>query len=214
MEIGKADMRYWYDFEFVERGPDYPVQPLSLGMVDESGREYYRQYIDNLYAGLSHSWVRENVLPKFQHMKLVGDKLTVCGSGKHDDERCVAEGWKGEECPWLTSGESALDLSLFLGTGKNDKPEFWGYYADYDHVCYAQLFGTMVSLPKGFPMWTRDIKQLAWMLGDPKLPEQGKSEHNALDDARWNKLAWQFLKTQALALTDEEASAVFEKMFL
>ena len=73
------------------------------------------------------------------------------------------------------------------------KPELWGYYSAYDHVVFCQLFGTMMNLPKGYPMYTRDIKQWCDQLGNPKLPEQGKGEHHALADARWNKLAWEFL---------------------
>ncbi len=73
------------------------------------------------------------------------------------------------------------------------KPELWGYYSAYDHVAFCQLFGTMMDLPKGFPMYTRDIKQLCDALGNPRLPEQGKNEHNALADAKWNKLAWVYL---------------------
>lgn len=76
------------------------------------------------------------------------------------------------------------------------EPELWGYYADYDWVVLCQLYGTMMDLPKGWPMYCRDIKQLCDDLGNPQLPEQGKSEHNALADARWNKLAWEFLKTK------------------
>lgn len=74
-----------------------------------------------------------------------------------------------------------------------EKPEFWAYYADYDWVVLCQLYGTMMNLPKGWPMYCRDIKQLCDSLGNPKLPEQGKGEHHALDDARWNKKAWEFL---------------------
>ncbi len=73
------------------------------------------------------------------------------------------------------------------------KPEFWGYYADYDWVIFCQLFGTMMDLPKGWPMYCRDIKQLCDALGNPRLPEQTSTEHNALADARWNKEAWEFL---------------------
>lgn len=83
----------------------------------------------------------------------------------------------------------ARDLQDFVG----EKPEFWGYYADYDWVVLCQLFGTMMDLPKGWPMYCRDLKQLCDSLGNPKLPEQGKDEHHALGDARWNKLAYEFL---------------------
>jgi hypothetical protein len=53
-------------------------------------------------------------------------------------------------------------------------------YADYDWVVLCQLFGAMVDLPKGWPMYCRDIKQWADELGNPQLPEQGKGEHHAL----------------------------------
>jgi hypothetical protein len=76
----------------------------------------------------------------------------------------------------------------------SEKPEFWGYYADYDHVILSQLFGTMMDLPNGFPMYTRDIKQWCDQLGNPKLPKQEGTVHHALGDAHWNQQAWEFLK--------------------
>ena len=51
----------------------------------------------------------------------------------------------------------------------------------------------MLDLPKGMPMYTRDIKQLCDQIGNPKLPQTGKDEHDALSDARWNLTAWRFL---------------------
>lgn len=78
-------------------------------------------------------------------------------------------------------------------TGRDPKPEFWGYYSDYDWVVFCQIFGTMMDLPKGFPMYCRDIKQFCDDKGNPNLPEQGKGEHNALADARWNKVAYDYL---------------------
>lgn len=73
------------------------------------------------------------------------------------------------------------------------RPEFWGYYADYDWVVFCQMFGAMINLPQGWPMYCRDLKQWADELGNPKLPEQTATEHNALNDARWNKTVWEFL---------------------
>jgi hypothetical protein len=84
----------------------------------------------------------------------------------------------------------ALMIRQFVG---EDKPQFWGYYADYDWVVFCQTFGAMIDLPKGWPMYCRDIKQLCDDLGNPELPKQGKGEHNALADARWNKVAHEFL---------------------
>lgn len=92
----------------------------------------------------------------------------------------------------ITRLRIAAAIRRFAG----DKPEFWAYYADYDWVVLCQLFGKMIDLPKGWPMYCRDIKQLCDSLGNPRLPEQGKGEHHALADARWNKQAYEFLTQQ------------------
>lgn len=100
-----------------------------------------------------------------------------------------------------------------------NQPEFYGYYADYDWV----VFGTMIDLPKGFPMYCHDLKQTLdeklstvsnsdfftkfhvekEMTLNEKLVEikkhrlypQQLHEHNALDDAKWNFELYKFLKT-------------------
>lgn len=83
----------------------------------------------------------------------------------------------------------ADDLIRFFG----EKPEVWAYYADYDWVALCQLYGRMIDLPKGWPMFCRDVKQLADSKGNPKLPEQASAEHDALADARWARDAWNYL---------------------
>jgi hypothetical protein len=94
--------------------------------------------------------------------------------------------------------EIAADLIEFMG----EKPEIWAYYADYDWVVLCQLYGTMMDLPKGWPMYCRDVKQLCDGVGNPKLPEKNQ-EHNALFDAVWTKQAWEFLQTSSA--TEEDA---------
>lgn len=84
----------------------------------------------------------------------------------------------------------ALQVLNFIGT---NKPEIWAYYADYDWVTLCQLFGTMMDLPKSWPMYCRDIKQFCDSIGNPELPMKNNNEHNALADAKWNKAAWEFL---------------------
>lgn len=89
----------------------------------------------------------------------------------------------------IERSEIAAHLIEFMG----DSPEIWAYYADYDWVALCQLFGTKMDLPKGWPMYCRDLKQWADMLGNPKLPEQDGAEHCALHDALWTKGAWYWL---------------------
>lgn len=81
--------------------------------------------------------------------------------------------------------------------GDRPKPEIWTYYGSYDWIVFCQLFGTMMDLPKGVPMYTMDLKQWCKQLGDPELPAQGKGEHSAILDARWNRDVWHFLDNYA-----------------
>ena len=97
------------------------------------------------------------------------------------------------DASWVSRSSIKDAVRSFAG---ND-PEFWAYYADYDWVVLCQLYGTMMDLPKGWPMYCRDVQQLCDMLGGPELPKHGNDEHNALADARWTKTAWEYLQTSA-----------------
>lgn len=87
----------------------------------------------------------------------------------------------------ISCHEIATRVLQFIGDAS--KPEFWAYYADYDWVVFCQLFGRMVDLPKHFPMYCNDLKQLYNLIPEAKFPMQRGKPHNALDDARWDKLA-------------------------
>jgi hypothetical protein len=76
------------------------------------------------------------------------------------------------------------------------RPEFWGYYADYDWVVFCWLYGTMMELPKDYPMFCRDLKQYMderdWARED--LPSQEDlTQHSAIGDARWIRKAARFM---------------------
>lgn len=107
---------------------------------------------------------------------------------------------------------------------KKNKPEIWSYYGAYDYVVFCQLmcsrpkkvknifqylshlfkkeaqsYNPMVeAYPKFLPYYFREIKQLCDHLGNPRLPEQKEGHHNALEDARWNKQAYELLQTLKL----------------
>ncbi len=95
--------------------------------------------------------------------------------------------------PPMSLWSIAESVKLFVG---DDKPEFWGYYADYDWVVFCQMFGTMLDLPEGWPMYCRDLKQRADEMY-LRIPQQTEGEHNALNDARWNKFAYELLMRNA-----------------
>ena len=81
-------------------------------------------------------------------------------------------------------------MAAWIRSFAGDNPEFWAYYGAYDWVCLCQLFGPMINLPKGWPMYARDLKQLVDMLGNPRLPKQLTAEHHAINDAMLVKEAW------------------------
>lgn len=91
---------------------------------------------------------------------------------------------------WMTRAQIRDGILAFLG---KDKPTFWAYFADYDWVAFCQLFGRMVDLPRQMPQFCMDLKQLAVMKGNPRLPPQREGNHNALADARWNRDIHHFL---------------------
>ena len=210
--------RYFYDTEFIEDGQT--IDLISIGIVCEDGRELYLQSVE-FEPKKANQWVQEHVL----------SSLTVCphlsencrGLYAHEQGQCTfeksARGITGfsslkmtgyltgvyEDCPWRTREQIKNEILAFMDVAKYGKPELWAYYADYDHVAFCQLFGTMMDLPKGFPMYTQDIKQFCDMTGNPRLPDQGKGEHNALADARWNNQAWDFLYSRAQELNDHVA---------
>lgn len=183
-------MRVFFDSEFMEDGRK--IEMLSIGMVREDGQEYYAV---NAHANLieANEWVQANVIPHLptkerkpmDWAKVYVDAWQVCDKLIDTDHPDVKK-----------PDQIASEIVRFVG----DKPEFWGYYADYDWVLLCQLYGRMVDLPPGWPMYCLDIKQFAWMMGDPKLPDHDLnlgSEHHALSDSRWNWHAWHFLDAYA-----------------
>lgn len=95
----------------------------------------------------------------------------------------------GETFPRQDVALHLIDFTMVDGRA----PEFWAYYGDYDWVVLCQLYGTMMDLPTGWPMFCMDLKQLAVSLGDPELPAQTSTEHHALADARWNRDIYDWL---------------------
>ncbi len=170
-------MRIFYDCEFIEDGKT--IDLISIGMVAEDERMYYAQNAD-CDLTRANKWVRENVFPSLLGLSI--------------DKGEPVKDWTSGD--WKPKSDIAADLVRFCDPEKYGKPEFWGYYSAYDHVALCQLFGTMINLPRDWPMYTNDLKQWAHMLGDPELPTQ-EDEHHALADARWNKKVWSVLSACA-----------------
>lgn len=151
------------------------------------------------YIGVEEHILQENHEKTFSYWSL---KMLLGEFGKSNKE--IAN-----EIKEFTSEEQTIqavfDKSVDLPVKYH--PKFYAYYADYDWVVFCWLFGTMMNLPKGFPMYCIDLKQImdekelilknilkAPFNENKDYPTQ-ENEHNALDDARWNKKLHEFLKS-------------------
>lgn len=170
--------RFYYDTEFHERGPEFPIDLISIGAISEYGQSYYAVNAEfDFEAAQENSWLDENVLrfipTDMGRLDLSHPKVKPRSEIKADLER------------------------LFEPKIVLDKTELWAYYADYDHVLLSQIFGRMIDLPDYIPMYTRDIKQEVDRLGiDPKsLPVISPHlEHHALNDAIHDMTTHYFVK--------------------
>lgn len=177
--------RIYYDTEFLERGAGYPIELISIGMVRDDGTELYAVSNEfDQHAVRTHAFLGQHVWPDLPLVQAPPD--TRGGSWSrldfdHPDVRPRAQ--------------IARMVHEFVRTTAN--PELWAYYAAYDHVVLAQLFGRMVDLPGDIPMFTCDLKQEAARMGDPPLPEQESGAHNALADARHLKVMAEHLTARA-----------------
>ena len=188
-------MRYFLDTEFIEDGKT--IDLISIGLVADDPAETRTLYLQNLECDFSKGsdWVWRNVYPHLQHFNMSG-RRDCTPRGQTRDSGLYKEIFSGCEdpgCCWATKREISKAVVEFCNMEKYGKPEFWGYFADYDWVAFCQLFGPMVALPKGFPMYCRDLKQWADYLGNVRIPKPEAQIHHALADARWIKSGYEFL---------------------
>ncbi len=226
-------MKYFIDTEFIE-GFHKPlfgkkrhfIDLISIGIVAEDGRTYYA--VSNEFNPKdADDWVRENVIDKIE-AQLFQQQPTFAKShfnfslkellkqyGKPNKQIAteVEKFCKPNETRANNAGVDAIIGNI------DPNIEFYGYYADYDWVLFCSLFGRMIDLPKGFPMYCRDLKQmfdeklfsksfeskntitigatlderLNYIKLSPLYPKQ-QNEHNALDDAKWNFELYKFIQ--------------------
>jgi hypothetical protein len=156
-------VRYFYDCEFIEDG--HTIDLVSIGVVDESGREFYAVSTE-FDANKAGSWVRQHVLPQLP---------------------------PPSEQTWKSRSNIRDDLYEFL-TSRSGDIELWAWYAAYDHVALAQLWGPMPTLPRRVPKFTRDLRQRWEDVGKPKLPGAPDNAHDALADAKHNLERWKVIE--------------------
>ena len=175
---------------------DYVILPIFKELMVRDGREV------NSVTHLTEFWFydTEELIQKYGKTKseIAKEIRNFVMAGKYD------------------SGEQVILGDFF--PNDNTNPEFYAYFADYDWVAFCWIFGNMLKLPAGFPYYCKDLKQdldkyvmdnkaridknggrslpfkeaLEFIKAGKNYPKQG-NEHNALEDARWNKDLFTFL---------------------
>ena len=170
-------MKFFLDTEFWDRGPDYPLQVVSLALVAENGTSLYLANADfdwnsgELAADVSGQWLLANVRPNIHAASFL----------------------------LLSRDEFPGIISDFVGRllREGEPAEFYGWYSAYDWVVLCQLFGGMVNLPKAFAQFCYDLRMVVEMVGLENLPPQ-QDVLCPLLDALWIRQLWRTLTTDAL----------------
>lgn len=170
-------------------------------------------------------WIRENVLrpiyielltKKYKKLKPYGLVPEQNFTYKNLKKLIEQFGKSNEEIAKSIKEFTFVEEVFSERTYKNDFPvlpiQFYAYYADYDWVVFCWLFGKMIDLPNGFPMYCKDLKQIldekqqhlinqygniteVQIKDFDSYPIQEKNkQHSAIEDARWNKQFYNFLK--------------------
>ena len=143
------------------------IDLVSIGVVDEHGREFYAVSTE-FNPGKAGQWVREHVL----------DKLP-----------------SPADPAWCDRATMRDRLMKFLNRGR-DRVELWAWFAAYDHVALAQLWGDMPALPRELPRFTRELRQRWEDVGKPSMPPPPSDAHDALADARHNLVRWRIIEAE------------------
>lgn len=214
-------MKYFIDTEFIE-GFHKPlfgkrrhfIDLISIGIVCEDGRTYSAISSEWRYKD-ADDWVKKNVIIPLYISTVFGDARNSCDADNFHYHGFGKPNWQiaKEVLEFMAEFIPGLDTSAtsVLYRINQNSPEIYAYYADYDWVVFCSLFGRMIDLPEGIPMYCRDLKQMMdekispseiksigydkavdRIKAKPGFPVQEK-EHNALDDAKWNRSLYNFL---------------------
>jgi len=214
-------MNFYIDTEFHEYELNNvdTIELLSIGIEDENGREYYAvcSEFDTTNAW-NNTWLRDNVIPGL---------FTETNPQTLEEFNTAVETYGKSKLVISEEVKTFVYNKTVANPEGNVDINFYGYYCDYDWVVFCWLFGRMIDLPEYFPMYCRDLKQLLDEVSNifkskildkfnmtdsydfdnisfmtlfnnyPKL----NNEHNALNDAKWNRKLHTFIENIDLKLS-------------
>jgi len=165
-------MRYFYDTEFLERGPEHPLVLISIGVVAEDGREYFAANAD-FDAAQATPWLAAHVLPRlpaqpgpsWRPRRRIADDLRI---------------FVGEDPPewWADFGAYDHVLLCQLFGDMEALPSGWPMFT-HDIQHWRRMLGAPELVQQ---------------------PED--QAHDALQDARWVMRRWQQLRDHAAGIVE------------
>lgn len=198
---------FCYDTEFLEDGRT--IELISIGIVCDDGSEYYAVNSDMPVERIKRNdWLMKNVWPQLP-LRGYETRLASLGGGEIGQEMKasgIIDMTSSVVKPaWVIANEVREFITDCIQFG--DQPALWADYGAYDHVVLAQLYGSMINLPLGIPMFTHELQQLYEQIPSQRWerPDQTDGEHNALQDARYNLAMYRSATTW---LRSEEAKAI------
>jgi hypothetical protein len=180
-------MNYFFDTEFMESPGTLTF--MSLAMIREDGARLYAESRD-FDPEDANDWVKENVVPHLKWRTGKRQELILTKETVNDLDHWNVYG---------TNDQIADVLREFISKERDSDPIFWSYYADYDWVAFCQLFGSMIELPKHFPMYCKDVMQLLDDIdGYDDRPEQKGTEHDPMADAEYHMALYEYAKKKIM----------------
>jgi hypothetical protein len=200
------------------------LKPIFLELkekeVYDNNNSEYTPYFNNylIKEMINKIWSLNKDKDNFKELKRL---LSKYGKTNKEIATEIQEFVYGFAIKGYDENKHQIETTKKLISNFKAKAEFYAYYADYDWVAFCWLFGKMIDLPTGFPMYCNDLKQsfnqkaflnrrsfremdihdstttegmINILKEHPNYPKQ-TNEHNALADARWNKQLYEFLNT-------------------
>jgi hypothetical protein len=162
--------------QFYENGRT--IDLISIAVVAPDGEFFYGINQNMPFGPISnHAWLMEHVMPSLP----VRLGFANPWDADHPDFQYLR--------PLSTIAES---VRRFIT--RYEDPCLWSDYSAYNHVALAQLWGPMVDLPEGIPMWTADVQQEIRRLGASGVPELEFEDRHALTSAWHNQKVRKFLR--------------------
>jgi hypothetical protein len=153
--------KYFFDWEFDDEQGQ--LEPISLGVVCEDGREYYAVSSDYNEDHAS-PWLKQHVIP-----------------------------YLGDERKPL----SVIRQELLSFISARPNPEWFAYFSAWDFMLLVRLMGGWNNFPSSWRLYCTDLRAMMDWANVKSLPPQTGQKHNALEDARWNKTLYEWIKSSS-----------------